>query len=328
MTYKLFIKQLILLVYKSSIMVGGQAVIEGVMMRVPGFYATAVRDKKGALHLHRESLTPLTEKYKLNNIPIIRGFFHLIDSMKIGFKELEWSSKIIDPQEETSKLQDILMSIFSVVFTIFLFMGIPYFVTELSLKSQPYLYRNEFTFNIIAGFLRIAVFLLYLIILSRLKEIKTLFEYHGAEHKAVYNFESGKKINVKNAQKFSTKHPRCGTSFVFILMIVTIFTYSIIDSLFVYMVPLDLNMPLRILLHLSCLPVVSGIGYEVLKFLAKKQNNIVFRFLSSPGLWLQHITTSEPTDEQLEVSIAALHAAFGDKINLYEGKEFQADAIG
>ena len=328
MTYKLFIKQLILLVYKSSIMVGGQAVIEGVMMRVPGFYATAVRDKKGILHLHRESLTPLTEKYKLNNIPIIRGFFHLIDSMKIGFKELEWSSKIIDPQEETSKLQDILISIFSVVFTIFLFMGIPYFLTELSLKSQTYLYRNEFNFNIIAGFLRIVVFLLYLIILSRLKEIKTLFEYHGAEHKAVYNFESGKQINIKNAQRFSTKHPRCGTSFVFILMIVTIFTYSIIDSLFVYMVPLNLNMPLRIILHLSCLPIVSGIGYEVLKFLAKKQNNIVFRFLSSPGLWLQHITTSEPTDQQVEVSIAALHTAFGDQINSYEGKEFQADAIG
>lgn len=328
MTYKLFIKQLILLVYKSSIMVGGQAVIEGVMMRVPGFYATAVRDKTGTLHIHRESCTPLTEKYKLNNVPIIRGFFHLIDSMKIGFKELEWSSKIADPQEETNKLQDILMSIFSVAFTIFLFMGIPYFLTELSLKSQTYLYRNEFNFNIIAGFLRIVVFLLYLIILSRLKEIKTLFEYHGAEHKAVYNFESGKKITIKNAQKFSTKHPRCGTSFVFILMIVTIFTYSIIDSLFVYMVPLHLNMPLRILLHLSCLPIVSGIGYEVLKFLAKKQNNVIFRFLSSPGLWLQHITTSEPTDKQVEVSIAALHTAFDDQINSYAGKEFQADAIG
>ena len=328
MIHKLFIKQLLLLVYKSSIMVGGQAVIEGVMMRVPGFYATAVRDKKGTLHVHRESFHPLTEKYQLNNIPIIRGFFHLIDSMKIGFKELEWSSKIADPQETSNKLQDIFMSIFSVLFTIFLFMGIPYFLTDLSLKSQTYFSKNEFNFNILAGLLRIAVFLLYLILLSRLKDIKTLFEYHGAEHKAVYNFESGKAINIKNAQKFSTKHPRCGTSFVFILMIVTIFTYSIIDSLFVYIVPINLNMPLRILLHLSCLPVVSGVGYEVLKFLAKRQNNNIFCFLSSPGLWLQHITTSPPTDKQVEVSIAALHTAFGDQINSYKGQKFKADAIG
>ena len=328
MIYKIFIKQLILLVYKSSIMVGGQAVMEGVMMRVPGFYATAVRDKKGILHTHRESFCPLVEQYQLNNIPIIRGFLHLIDSMKIGFRELEWSSNIADPQETQNKFQDICMSIFSILFTIFLFMGIPYFLTELSLSSQTYLSRNEMNFNILAGFLRIVVFLLYLIILSRLQDIKTLFEYHGAEHKAVYNFESGKSINIENAQKFSTKHPRCGTSFVFILMVVTIFTYSIIDSIFVYMIPINLNMPLRILLHLACLPIVSGLGYEVLKFLAKRQNNIIFRSLSSPGLWLQNITTSQPNDKQVEVSIAALHTAFGDKINSYKGKKFQADAIG
>jgi len=309
-------------------MVGGQAVIEGVMMRVPGFYATAVRDKKGILHVHRESFYPLTEKYKLNNVPIIRGFFHLIDSMKIGFKELEWSSKIAEPEEKSNKLQDLFMSIFSILFTIFLFMGIPYFLTDISLKSQTYFSSNEFNFNILAGFLRITVFLLYLILLSRLKDIKTLFEYHGAEHKAVYNFESGKNINIENAQKFSTKHPRCGTSFVFILMIVTIFTYSIIDSLFVYIMPINLNMPLRILLHLSCLPLVSGVGYEVLKFLAKRQNNNIFRFLSLPGLWLQHITTSKPNDMQVEVSIAALYTAFGDQIDSYKGQKFKADAIG
>jgi len=326
--YKLFIKQLICLAHKSSIMVGGQAVMGGVMMRVPGFYATAVRDMQGSIHVHRESLTPLVEKYKSQNIPIIRGFLHLIDSMKIGFKELEWSSQIVDPQESSGKLQDFFVSVFSVIFTISLFMGIPYFLTEFVLKSQAYFYYNQLNFNIFAGFMRIVIFLLYLIILSQLKEIKTLFEYHGAEHKAVYNFESGKKINVYNAQTFSTKHPRCGTSFIFILMIVTIFTYSIIDSLFVYITPFNLTMPLRIFLHLSCLPVVSGIGYEVLKFLAKRQNNMFFYSLSLPGLWLQYITTNEPNAAQIEVSIAALHTAFGDKITSYEGYEFQADAIG
>ena len=328
MIAKLFIKQLIILVYKSSIMVGGQAVMEGVMMRVPGFYATAVRDKHGALHMHRESIQPLAEKYNMNKIPIIRGFLHLVDSMKIGFKELDWSAKIIDPQEKSGKLQDILVSIFSIVFTVSLFMGIPYFLTEISLQSQTYFNHNQINFNIFAGFLRIVVFLLYLFFLSQLKEIKTLFEYHGAEHKAVYNFESGKKISIQNAQTFSTKHPRCGTSFVFILMIVTIFTYSIIDSVFVYITMIELNMLLRIALHLCFLPIVSGIGYEVLKFLARKQNNVFFRSLSLPGLWLQYITTKEPNDEQVEVSIAALHEAFGEKITTYEGQKFQADAIG
>ena len=144
-------------------MVGGQAVMEGVMMRVPGAYATAVRNPKGKIEIKYNQFQSYVEKFKLENIPIIRGFIHLVDSMKIGFKELEWSSKIIDPQEETSKLQSTLMSIFSIVFTVFLFMGIPYFLTELSLKSQNYLYHNEFNFNIIAGFLRITVFLLYLI---------------------------------------------------------------------------------------------------------------------------------------------------------------------
>ena len=134
----LFIKQLIILVYKSSIMVGGQAVMEGVMMRVPGFYATAVRDRHGTLHMHRKSIQPLAEKYNMNQIPIIRGFLHLVDSMKIGFKELDWSAKIIDPQEKAGKLQDTLVSIFSIVFTVSLFMGIPYFVTEISLQSQTY----------------------------------------------------------------------------------------------------------------------------------------------------------------------------------------------
>ena len=327
--YKLFLKQLILLVHKSSIMVGGQAVMEGVMMRVPGFYATAVRTQQGLIQTQRESCIPSVDLYNMQKAPIIRGFLHLVDSMRIGFKTLEWSAKIVDPEEAPSgKLTNFFTSIASILFTIMLFMGIPYVLTEYGLQSQGHLANNQFNFNIFAGFIRILIFLLYLIILSQLKEIKTLFEYHGAEHKVVYNFESGQKLNIQNAQKFSTKHPRCGTSFIFILMIVTIFTYSIIDSLFVYMTLFQLTIPSRIFLHLCCLPIVSGIGYEVLKFLAKRQNTPLFHYLSLPGLWLQHITTNEPNKDQLEVSITALRCAFSDDIDEYEGQQFQADAIG
>ena len=328
MFYKFFIKQLYYLVCKSSIMVGGQAVMEGVMMRVPGYYATSVRDKSGQIHTHRNAFQPLVERYNFQHFPIVRGFLHLVDSMKIGFKELEWSANIIDPPEKPNKIQEMLLSIVSVMFTISLFMGIPYLITELSLSAQNYFTHNQFNFNILAGFLRIIIFLLYLLILSQLKEIKTLFQYHGAEHKAVYNFESGEEINIQKAQQFSTKHPRCGTSFVFILMIVTIFTYSIIDSAFVALLAIDLNMFLRILLHLFCLPIVSGIGYEVLKFLAKNQNNIFCRFLTLPGLLLQHITTQEPDNSQVEVSIIALNTAFGTKLEKYQGRTFTAEAIG
>jgi uncharacterized protein YqhQ len=310
-------------------MVGGQAVMEGVMMRVPGFYATAVRTPKGLIQTQRTNCIPLAEVYKMHNTPIVRGFLHLVDSMKIGFKTLEWSSSIADPEETPpGKLTNFFTSIVSILFTIMLFMGIPYFLTEYGLKAQSHLSNNQLNFNIFAGFIRILVFLLYLFLLSRLKEIKTLFEYHGAEHKTVYNFESGKKMTVQNAQQFSTKHPRCGTSFIFILMIVTIFTYSIIDSLFVYITLFQLTIPSRIVLHLCCLPIVSGIGYEVLKFLAKRQHITFFHYLSLPGLWLQYITTNEPNNKQLEVAITALRCAFSDDIKEYEGQQFQADAIG
>ena len=154
-----------------------------------------------------------------------------------------------------------------------------------------------------------------------------MFKYHGAEHKTVYNFESGLELSIENAKQFSTKHPRCGTSFIFILMLVTIFTYAILDSIALLFIN-ELTPSYRILIHVMFLPLVSGIGYEVLKFLAIKQNNIICQLLSKPGLWLQHITTKEPTDRQLEVAIFALEKAFGKNIERYQGKKYKADAIG
>ena len=328
---KIFLNQLILFITKTSIMVGGQAVINGVMMRVPGFYSTAVRTPKNKIIFERQAHKSLVEKYHCNNIPIIRGFLHLVDSMKIGFKTLEWSAEIAeDDSSSSNKIISFFMTLLSIVFAITLFMGIPYLLTEFGL-SQIFVNSetsmNQFFFNVVAGFLRILVFLLYLYFISQLKDIKCLFQYHGAEHKVVYNFESGKSIDVNTAQQFSTQHPRCGTSFVFILMLVTILTYAITDSFVAYLELISFTIPIRILFHLLLLPLVTGIGYEVLKFLAKKQHNIFFASLSKPGLWLQNITTQEPTDEQVKVSIVALQSAFNHDIEQFVGQEFQADAI-
>ena len=324
----LLYKHIILIMQKTSIMVGGQAVIEGVMMRVPGYYATAIRNKNNEIIIDRHEFRSVVETHKLKNIFILRGFIHLIESMKIGFKTLDWSSQFIDDAKtKNNKTSDFFLSLFSVLFAILLFMGIPYYITQYSLSMQTYLGNNNYTFNLIAGATRLIIFILYLYLLSHIKDIKRLFAYHGAEHKVVYNFESGKTLNVKNASIFSTQHPRCGTSFVFILMLVTIITYSIVDSTIQYFFQFNFTIISRILLHLLFLPIVTGIGYEILKFLAKHQNKLIFSILSKPGLWLQKITTNEPDEAQLEVSIHALKAAFGDQINKFKGRTYKADAI-
>ena len=164
-----------------------------------------------------------------------------------------------------------------------------------------------------------------------MQDVYTLFQYHGAEHKTVYNFESGEKLNIQTAQSFPTQHPRCGTSFVFIIMIIGILTFTVIVSIFLaYFSTMDLIInPLitRVIIHVLLMPLVAGFGYEVLKITAKYQENIILKILSAPGLWLQNITTKQPNDQQLEVAIEALKAAFGDSISSYEGKKHIAEAI-
>ena len=326
-------KYLILFINKSSIMVGGQAVIEGVMMRVPGFYATAVRNPSGVIELKRQAYEPLVERLGLSRLPILRGFLHLVDSMRVGFKTLDWSASIAEEQTTSQNaLVSGFMTIASIGFTIMIFMGIPYLLTDYILTGtliKDISINNELLFNVIAGFIRMSCFIIYLYILSKLKDIKTLFQYHGAEHKVVYNFESGKKLTIDNALSFSTKHPRCGTSFVFILMFVTILTYAVTDSFINGVFNYEFSIITRILIHLLFLPLIAGLGYEVLKFLSARQHIFIFSALSKPGLWLQNITTSEPTSDQLEVSLAALITAFGnDKIKEFEGQKYNADAIG
>ena len=329
----LLIKTFYMICMKTSILVGGQAVIEGVMMRVPGAYATALRLKNGEIISKRFDFTSIIERYKMKNYFIIRGFLHLYESMKIGYQTLDWSADIYESENNDSKKNkesilntffEKLVSIFSILLSIGIFLGLPLYFSSILIPDNT---NSPFYFNIISGIIRITIFLVYLILISQLNDVKRLFQYHGAEHKTVYNFESGKELNIKNAQKFSTLHPRCGTSFIFIIMIVTIFSYTILDSIALLFID-NLNFSIRLIMHLLCLPLVAGIGYEVLKFLSNKQHILIFKYLSKPGLLLQNITTKEPDDLQLEIAIYALKTAFDNKIDQFKGKKYTAESIG
>ena len=319
------LRHLILFVSKSSILVGGQAVIEGVMMRVPGAYSTAVRDPEGKIHTNRHDFESITDRKPGLKKPIIRGAVSLFEAMKMGFQTLQWSADIAMPEESENinPIVDALMTLFSIGLAISLFFAAPIGLTTWLFDKD----QDPFVFNIISGSLRIFFFLVYLILISMLSDVQRLFQYHGAEHKTVYNFESGKKLNIKNAQEFPTQHPRCGTSFMFIIMIVAIFSFSILDSILMLFVG-EIQVWMRLIMHIPFMPLVAGIGYEVLKITAKHRDNILFKILAEPGLWLQNITTKQPDDSQVEVAIAALESAFGKNLEKYLGKTFIAEAIG
>ena len=322
----LIYSKIYLLLMKSAILVGGQAVIDGVMMRVPGAYATAVRLSDQTIHFQKHQFVSIIEKHQLQKLYFIRGMIHLYESMRIGYSTLDWSALQQEESKTTqsNKIVDIAMTIFSVLLALTLFLFLPIFLTTFFFQE---IVNSPLYFNLISGGMRIVIFLTYLISISFLSDVKVLFQYHGAEHKTVYNFESGQNLDVKNAQSFPTQHPRCGTSFVFIIMLITIFTYTIIDSIALLFIN-ELTHFHRILFHITCLPLVAGIGYEVLKLLSKNQNNFICRVFSKPGLWLQNITTNQPTDQQVEVAIYALEKAFGDDIKKYTGNKYTADAIG
>ena len=300
--------------------------MEGVMMRVPGAYATAVRDPQGKIQVDRHDFKSVTDCYPILKKPLLRGIVGLFESMKIGFSTLQWSAKIITPEEElnkTSKLSDVLMTILSVFLALGLFFIAPIGLTTWFFDRD----QDAFMFNLISGSFRVLFFLTYLVLISLMKDVRRLFQYHGAEHKTVYNFESGRDLTVENAQSFPTQHPRCGTSFLFIIMIVAIFSFAVLDTVMIYYIG-ELKVWMRLAYHIPFIPIVAGMGYEVLKLTAKHRDNIFFRALAKPGLWLQNITTKQPDDEQVEVALKALEVAFGDDLEKYTGKIYVAEAIG
>jgi len=312
---------------RSSILVGGQAVINGVMMRVPGAYSTSVRMKDGTIKSKSIPFESINEKKGFNKIPILRGAVGLFEAMKIGYGTLNWSALMAEPEEskESNRFFDYLMNMVAILFAISLFILLPIFVTKFIILTT-----DAMQFNIIAGIFRISIFLIYLLLISRMKDVYTLFQYHGAEHKTIFTFENGATLSYENTQQHKKEHPRCGTSFLFIVMVVSIFSFSIIDSLAILMLSLE-ELPTfgRLLIHIVCLPLVAGFSYEVLKFLAKHmEKNYFIKLLCVPGLLLQKITTKEPSKEQLEVAFESLKSAFGDKYEEVKGNKYKADAIG
>ena len=311
---------------KPNILVGGQAVIEGVMMRVPGAYSTAVRDPKGNLRLKRENFASITQSSTFWSKPIIRGIASLYEAMKMGMSTLQWSADISYPEESNndsnfSKFLDTLTTFISISLAILLFMVLPMWLTTQLLNIE----KDAILFNLSSGAFRILFFIIYLFLISRINDVSRLFQYHGAEHKVVYNFESGKDISIKNAQSFSTLHPRCGTSFMFIVLLSAIFVFAVVDTITIYFFG-KISLSIRLLSHLPLIPLVSGVGYEIIKITSKSES-MIFRILKKPGILLQNITTREPDDKMVEVSIAAIKDAFGDEYEEYRGKQFTAEAI-
>ena len=290
-----------------KINVGGQAVIEGVMMRGPEKYVVAARNKKGIVY--KKGNIPST-KNKFMKLPFIRGFVNLADMMVIGIKSIIWSAQQAgDEDKKLGKNEIAITMLISVGAVITFFIALPYFLTHLFGIIEE---QRPILFNIVDGLIRIAIFLAYIYAISFFKDVKVLFQYHGAEHMAIHCYEKEKKLDAKNVKKFTTLHPRCGTSFLLIVFIVSIFVFSILPSLMSNYYPNFISLsvwarkgilfPVRILL----IPFVAGISYEILKASDKKQNNILFKSISKPGLWLQKITTKKPNSRQIEVAIASL----------------------
>ena len=289
--------------------IGGQALIEGIMMRGPETVATAVRKPDGEIELKTEPIRHIFRN-KFFKLPIIRGVFNFFESMILGTKELMYSAEFYDLEEENAepswlekklgdKLQGVVIT-FSVVLgiglSVLLFMLLPNLLVSLVERFLP---ASNLLKSALEGLLRIAIFITYLLLVTRMKDIRRVFEYHGAEHKTIFCYESRLPLTVENVRTQQRFHPRCGTSFLCIVMIVSILTFSL----------LNWEMPVwqRLLFRLLLLPVVAGISYEFIKW-AGRSDGAVSRVLSKPGLWLQKITTVEPDDSQIEVAIAAMTA--------------------
>jgi len=268
--------------------VGGQAVIEGVMMRNKERVAIAVRLPNGQIKVKREKSTSFP---KIFNVFFIRGVVGLGYTLYDGIKGLLWSSnQQLHKTEKLTKKEIILSITGSFFFAILLFVAVPFFAAHL--LSQG------FWFNALDGIFRVALFLGYLLLISRMDDVKRLFQYHGAEHKAIYCYESEKKMTLQNVKTFSRFHPRCGTSFLFLVLLISILVFSLIDG----------SLLVKFLGRILLLPIIAGISYELIKLSDRFRKNTLVKVLIAPGLWLQRITTKEPTDEQLEVGIKALQS--------------------
>jgi len=286
--------------------IGGQAVIEGVMMRSDENVALAVRSPEGNIIVKREKITEKSKK-SIFRFPVLRGMYSLVQALIIGVRYLTISANIAatDPQAEENELTAVEIAttlIMAMSIGIFLFILLPQGLSKL---IERFVTSNIIYLNIAEGFLRILIFLGYVFSISRLDDIEKVFKYHGAEHKAIYAFESEKELTVENARNFSRLHPRCGTSFLMFVMVISMLVFSFVAVKTWY---------LKILCKVLLMPVVAGISFEFIKLAGRNFQNPLVGFLVKPGLWLQYLTTKEPENDQLEVAIAALKESIGEGV--------------
>lgn len=298
---------------KIDFAVGGQALIEGVMMRSPNFITASVRKTGGHIKTKEESFRSVSKKIRFFGVPLVRGVVNLVEMMVVGMKMLNYSAKESideegDMDEKATPAQKIFMAVsfaFSIVFalalSLFLFKFLPLWITDGLSKIYPLLNDNYLVFNLVDGVLKTIFFIVYIAVIGLFPSLKRVFEYHGAEHKSIYTYEKGLDLIPENATKQSRFHPRCGTSFILIVFLISIFVYTFVPRQEDFMV----NFGLRVLF----LPLIAGISYEFLKWSSKKQDNVFVGALVAPGLWFQRLTTKEPDHKQLEVALSALKQA-------------------
>lgn len=307
--------------------IGGQAVLEGVMMKNRDKYAVAVRKPNGEIDVEVEEYKGVCGDKKFAKLPFIRGVFAFIDSLILGMKVTTYSASFYEEEDEKpsktegklekllgNKADDIMMTftvILSVIIAVALFMLLPLFLSDLLGKYI----RNASVIAIIEGLIRILIFIAYIAGISLMKDIKRLYMYHGAEHKCINCIEKGRPLTVKDVKRSSKQHKRCGTSFLLFVVLVSVIVF--------FFIRVD-NMALKLVLRIALVPVIAGISYEIIR-LAGRSDNIVVRIISAPGLWMQKLTTKEPDEDMIEVAIASVEAVFDWKAYLKETFGYEVD---
>ena len=294
--------------------IGGQAVIEGVMMRNQDVYAVAVRKPNGQIQVMKEQWSSFLDKHKKLNIPFVRGVFNFIDSLKLGMKILNYSASFYEEEEEekdekAKKKESVIMGftmVLAVVLALGIFVALPMFLSTL---FRGFIHSRALM-GFVEGVIRLVIFIGYVLLISLMKDIHRVFMYHGAEHKCINCIEHGLELTVENVRKSSKRHKRCGTSFLLFVILVSILFSMVIQVDIVW---------LKILLRILLIPVIAGISYEILR-LAGRSDNWLVNLISKPGLMLQGLTTREPDDEMIEVGIRSVEEVFDWKA--YEEKEF------
>ena len=291
--------------------IGGQAVIEGIMMKNKDMYSVAVRKPDGEIEVNLGTYRSIVKNKMLRETPLIRGVINFVDSMILGMRTLTFSASFYEEEEETTKT-DVMLDklfkgnaekvvmgltvVFSIVMAVGIFMILPYFLTNF---LRNYVVHNSLL-AIIEGVVRVGIFVLYVFLISRMNDIQRVFMYHGAEHKCINCIESGLELNVENVLKSSKHHKRCGTSFMFIVMVVSI----------IFFIFIDVTSPvLRVVIRLMLIPIIAGVSYELIKLAGRSDSKFV-QIISYPGMLMQKLTTKEPDAEMVEVAIAAVEAVF------------------